>query len=164
MLLANLPITTPLTASTTTPIVLANGLFRSADVQANFTYGSGGTTATAWVQTSLDGGATWVDTCAFGFTTASKVAVFNLSTTAAVIAPITPTDGSLAANTAIAGIVGNLWRVKLTTTGTYSAATRRRHHREDRSRRAMGAYSWRRGQGSRQEAYGGRSPLHKIFA
>ena len=91
-----------------------------AAIQANFTYGSGGTTVSAWVQTSFDGGLTWVDATSFGFTTSSAKSIFNLSGLTAVIAPITPTDGSLLANTAVAGIIGSQWRVKYTTTGTYA--------------------------------------------
>jgi hypothetical protein len=123
MLIANRPITTPQTAVATTPIPLTNGAFRSADVQANFVTGGGGATVTAFVQTSLDGGATWADVACFGFTTSSAVKIFNLSTTAAVTSPITPTSGGLSANTAISGVMGNMWRALLTTTGTYAAGT-----------------------------------------
>jgi hypothetical protein len=123
MLIANRPITTPVTLQATTPIPLTNGAFRSADVQANFVTGGGGTSVTAFVQTSLDGGNTWADVACFGFTTSSAVKVFNLSTTAAVTSPITPTNGGLTANTAISGIMGNMWRVLLTTTGTYASGT-----------------------------------------
>jgi hypothetical protein len=125
MLLAGLSITTPLTAFTTTPIPLNNGDFSSANVQANFTFGSSGSTVTAWAQTSLDGGKTWVDTAAFGFTTSSAIKAFNLSTTTAVLAPLVPTDGALTSNTAVAGIIGNLWRAKVTSTGTYAGTTLR---------------------------------------
>jgi hypothetical protein len=45
MLIANRPITTPQTAVATTPILLTNGAFRSADVQANFVTAGGGLTA-----------------------------------------------------------------------------------------------------------------------
>jgi hypothetical protein len=125
MLLANLAITTPQTDVATPFLGLTNGLFRSVDVQANFTFGSGGTSATAFVQTSLDGGNTWVDVAAFGFTTASAIKVFNLSTVTATTSPITPTNGTLASNTAIAGIAGNLWRALVSSTGTYNNTTLR---------------------------------------
>ena len=35
----------------------------------------------------------------------------------------TPTDGTLAANTAKDGLLGNMYRAKLTTTGVYAANT-----------------------------------------
>lgn len=123
MLLANLTITTAVTAQTTPVAYVGNGAFMSADIQGNFTYGSGGTTVAAYVQTSLDNGTTWCDVASFSYTTTSGCSIFNPSTTAGVIAPITPTDGSLTANTAIDGVLGNLWRVKYTTTGTYAGNT-----------------------------------------
>jgi hypothetical protein len=43
--------------------------------QAALVYGSGGTTVDAYVQTSIDGGTTWIDVIACHFTTASAVKV-----------------------------------------------------------------------------------------
>lgn len=122
-LLANLTITTAVTASTTTVVNIPNGVFSTAAIQGNFTYGSGGTTFSAWVQTSLDGGLTWTDVANFSGTTSSTRTIFNPSTIVGIIAPITPTDGTLTANTAIDGVLGNQWRVKYTTTGTYAGGT-----------------------------------------
>lgn len=92
-------------------------------VQCNFTYGSGGTTADAWVQTSADGGSTWVDAANCHFTTSSLRELYNLSALTAVTTAYTATDGTLAANTAKDGMIGPRWRVKYTTTGTYAAST-----------------------------------------
>ncbi len=91
-------------------------------LEANFTYGSGGTTLKAWVQTSLDGGATWIDIANFAFTTASgrKITTLDLD---AVATAVVPTDGSLADNAIVDGILGDRVRVKLTTTGTYAGDT-----------------------------------------
>ena len=50
----------------------------NASFEAIFTYGSGGTSADVYVQTSFDGGTTWVDICNFHFTTASASKLFNL--------------------------------------------------------------------------------------
>jgi hypothetical protein len=124
VLLTSQAITTPNTLATL-PIVLNNGIFSSAILQADFTYGSGGTTVSAFVQTTFDGGATWVDAANFSFATASAIKAFNLNANAAVIAPLTPANGTLTANTAIAEMIGNRWRVLLTTTGTYSNTTLR---------------------------------------
>lgn len=92
-------------------------------VQARFLYGSGGTTAKAWVQTSLDNGATWIDVMNFAFTTAAATKVSAVNTTTALAAGATPTDGSLADNTILSGFLGDRIRVKFTTTGTYGGAT-----------------------------------------
>lgn len=94
----------------------------SLTLHATFTYGSGGTNATAYVQTSLDGGASWVDIACFQFTTSSAKRAYHL-TAAAVTSIATPSEGSLAANTAVNGLLGDRYRVKLTTTGTYAGGT-----------------------------------------
>lgn len=94
----------------------------SVTLQANFVYGSGGTSADAWVQTSLDG-LTWTDVANFHFTTASARFIFNLSSLTPVTTEYVPTDGTLASNTSKDGIVGPWWRVKYTTVGTYAGTT-----------------------------------------
>jgi hypothetical protein len=86
------------------------------------TVAGGGTTAKAWVQTSLDGGSTWMDIASFAFTTTTATRAYHL-TPAAVTSIATPTDGSLADNTAVNGFLGDRFRVKLTTTGTYTGAS-----------------------------------------
>ena len=98
---------------------------RSLAVQAALTYGSGGTTIDAYLQTSLDGGATWIDIAQFHFTTSSARLVFNLSSLTAITTQYTPTDGTLAANTAKDGILGPLFQVKLASAGTYANTTLR---------------------------------------
>ena len=115
----------------TNPIALtATGVFqfrdvppRNVTVQANFAYGSGGTSVDAYLQTSLDAGSTWIDIAQFHFTTASARCIYNLSSLTPVAAEYTPTDGTLAANTAKDGIVGPHLRVKYTSSGTYAGGT-----------------------------------------
>lgn len=89
-----------------------------------FDYGSGGTTAKAWLQTSLDNGATWVDVASHAFTTADATKVSILS---ANVAPASqafaPSDGALADNTVVNGALGDRYRVKVITTGTYGGST-----------------------------------------
>lgn len=92
-------------------------------VQANFTYGSGGTTVDAYFQTSVDGGATWIDIAQFHFTTTSQRFVYNLNSQTPVTTEYTATDGALSANTAKDGIVGPFYQVKLASTGTYAGNT-----------------------------------------
>lgn len=94
----------------------------SLTLQAVITVAGGGTTAKAWVQTSLDNGATWVDIANFAFTTSTAKRAYHL-TAAAVTSIATPTEGTLADNTAVNGLLGELYRVKLTTTGTYTGAS-----------------------------------------
>jgi hypothetical protein len=117
-------ITTALTSVLSPTIRFAEGAPRSLAVQANLAYGSGGTTVDAWLQTSIDEGATWIDIANFHFTTASARAVANLSAATPVTTIYTPDDGSLASNTVKDGILGSVFRVKLTTVGTYAASTK----------------------------------------
>lgn len=126
--LLNITITTAKTAQLSSSFQLRSapaqaGLPTNMVVQCTFTYGSGGTSADAWVQTSFDGGTTWTDVANCHFTTASARSLYNLSSATAVTTAYTPTDGSLSANTAKDGLIGPLWRVKYTTAGTYGATT-----------------------------------------
>jgi hypothetical protein len=121
--IANLTITTAQAAATTSKVQVREGSPESITIQCNFTYGSGGTSADAWVQTSIDGGTTWVDIAECGFTTSSAKKVYNLSGLTPVTSVYTPTDGTLAANTSKDGIVANWFRVKYTTVGTYAGGT-----------------------------------------
>lgn len=82
----------------------------------------GGTTAKAWAQTSFNDGVTWVDIASFAFTTTNAVRAYHL-TGAAVTAIATPTDGTLADNTSVNGLLGAQYRVKITTVGTYTGAS-----------------------------------------
>jgi hypothetical protein len=91
--------------------------------QGVFTYGSGGTTAKAWIQTSFDNGTTWFDVANMAFTTATLTKVGAVSSRIVAAAPATPTDAALADNTINNGLLGNKIRVKLTTTGTYAGGT-----------------------------------------
>jgi hypothetical protein len=122
MNLLTLTITGALAATATAPVKLL-GAPRNLAVQGTFTYGSGGTTTDAYLQTSLDGGATWIDIANFHFSTASARFVFNLNGQTPVTTEYTPTDGSLTANTAKDGILGPWLRIKYASTGTYAGNT-----------------------------------------
>lgn len=93
----------------------------SLAMQATFAYGAGGTSATAYVQTSIDG-ANWVDISCFAFTTSALVKFSSVNTNTTVV-PTTAQDGALTANTNLNGIIGGRLRLKYVTTGTYSGAT-----------------------------------------
>ena len=51
---------------------------RAISIQANFIGGTGGSTAKVWVQSSVDGGATWFDVAIFNFTTSAGIRQYNL--------------------------------------------------------------------------------------
>ena len=86
-------------------------------------YGSGGTSIKAYAQTSLDQGTTWVDVASVVLGTASEHAIINLSGLTPKTSQITPTDGALADDTAVDGILGDRLRVKVVSTGTYAGST-----------------------------------------
>jgi hypothetical protein len=133
-LLPTTAITTAIPATTTTPTQLP-GTPRNLSIQANFVYGSGGTSVDVYVQTSLDGQVTWTDLCNLHFTTASERKGANISTcqpqgtpqSSATApdgqTPITLTDGSISTNTAQDGILGPYLRVKYQSSGTYAGST-----------------------------------------
>lgn len=99
------------------------GIPRNVCIEVIFNYGAGGTTVDAYIQTSLDGGNTWIDIAECQFTTAAATKVYNISSLTPVTTVYPPTDGTLAANTAKDGILGNLLRVKWTSVGTYTGLT-----------------------------------------
>lgn len=89
--------------------------------QANFTYGSGGTSLKVDLETSIDQGTTWLPICRIAFTTASAEKVANVSgltpkTTAAALS--TPSDDSCTD-----AVLGDRLRVKITSVGTYAGNT-----------------------------------------
>lgn len=95
-----------------------------AAIHANFDYGSGGTNVTAYVQTSLDQGATWMDIACFQFTTADAKRAFTVGPmVAAGTAIITPAALTLSASTQVPGVLGDRFRVQYVSTGTYAGAT-----------------------------------------
>jgi hypothetical protein len=87
----------------------------AATLQFKFAYGSAGTTCKAYVQTSLDQGSTWIDVACATFTNLSGL---TPKTTAA-----TPSDGALTDDTCLDGVLGDRWRAKVTSTGTYAGST-----------------------------------------
>jgi hypothetical protein len=124
-LLPETTITTAVTGQVPGPasVPLSPGVTYLALV-AKFDWGSGGTSAKCYVQTSLDNGATWMDVASFAFTTADGVKRSILTTGVAPAAQAAaPTDGTLADDTVVNGVIGSRLRVKVTTTGTYAGST-----------------------------------------
>lgn len=126
ILLPSTTITTAVTGIVTVPTSVTglrlSGMYYLA-AHAIFTYGSGGTTAKFWVQTSLDGGTTWIDIMNFAHTTASLSRMSAVVATTALAAVTALTDGTLADNLIVSGLLGDRLRVKYTTTGTYGGST-----------------------------------------
>ncbi len=117
-------ITTALTAVSRGEVSGLHGM-KSLTVEANFVYGSSGTTVDVWIQTTLDGGETWVDIMQFAFLLASlrKVHTVVIPAIVATRTNVTPTDGTLGDDLIIDGILGDTIRAKVTTVGTYAGGT-----------------------------------------
>lgn len=96
---------------------------RNLAVEFEFTEGTGGTSVDAYLQTSFDGQATWADIANFHVTTTSLKHLINLSSLTPVTTPVVPSDGALTANTCIDGLLGDYFRVLVTSAGTYAAGT-----------------------------------------
>lgn len=117
-------ITTALTGAASGIYRTSGGPIMNAALQAAFTYGSGGTSATVYVQTSFDNGVNWVDVACFAFATTTAVKIANLSALTPVTTLYTPTDGTLTSNTVKDGVIGPMWRTKTTSVGTYAGGTK----------------------------------------
>jgi hypothetical protein len=109
---AKLAITTAQSAQTTTPIQFMAGAPENLEV---------------------DGGTTWIDIANCHFTTSSARVLFNLSPLTPVTTIYTATDGTMSANTAKDGVLGNWLRMKYTTVGTYAGGTTRHPNQEPRA-------------------------------
>lgn len=121
-LLPTLTIGAAVSATATTPVTVAPGA-KYVIVQARFLYGASGTSTKAYFQTSLDGGTTWLDVMSFAFTTSAATKISSVSSDIALTAATAPSDGAMTDNTIANGLLGNMFRVKYVTTGTYTGAT-----------------------------------------
>jgi hypothetical protein len=122
MRLLNLTLTSPISVTTSTPMQVRDEV-PTLLAQCAFTYGSGGVSADAYLQTSIDGGASWIDIANWHWTTTSGKSVCNLSSNTVITTFYTPTDGSLASNTCKDGVLGSQFRVKYQSSGTYAGGT-----------------------------------------
>lgn len=93
---------------------------QSVVLVANFTWGSGGTSVAAIIQSTLDG-VQWFDIARFDFTTASAAKTATIVRSAAAAATIASLV--LASEGVNAGRLGGKLRAKLTTLGVYSGNT-----------------------------------------
>jgi hypothetical protein len=94
---------------------------QAVTLQANFNYGSGGTSIKVDVETTCDQGTTWVPIARFSFTTAAAEKLFNLSGLTAKTSAVTP--AALSDDAVIDGIFGTRLRCRITTVGTYAGNT-----------------------------------------
>lgn len=90
----------------------------AATLQANFAYGSGGTSIKAIWETTIDQGATWIEVCRMAFATASEENLVNLSGLTPKTTPYAP--AALADDSCVDGILGDRWRVRILTVGVYA--------------------------------------------
>lgn len=94
-----------------------------AALQARFNQGSGGETVKVYLQTSLDQGSTPIDIACLTFTTSSARKVVNLSALTPKTTALAPTDGTLSDDTCVDGVLGDRFRLKVISTGTYGGST-----------------------------------------
>lgn len=90
-------------------------------LSARLAYGSGGTSCYAVVETSLDQGVTWVQIARFDFATSGLQKLLTVSGLTPRIAAANA--GSLSADTALDGTIGDRLRATVVSTGTYAGST-----------------------------------------
>lgn len=93
----------------------------AATLQANFNWGSGGTSLKVLFETSLDQGVTWIEVARLAFGTASEENLVNLSGLTPKTTVVTP--AALSDDTCLDGIFGTRWRARILTVGTYAGNT-----------------------------------------
>lgn len=116
--LASLSILAPMAQSRLTPIIGLDGMV-GVTLTANFKFGSGGSTATAIIATTLDGGTVWYQIARWDFATASRSTYCTLTAAAAAITSY----ADLASEGVNNNLLGNQLAVLLSSTGTYANTT-----------------------------------------
>jgi len=116
--LAALALTSALSASVQTAIVDLGGM-TAVTLEARFGYGSGGTSCSALVQTTLDG-SNWIDIASFDFTTASATKHCNLE---GLLSKAVTSYAALSANSVYDGVLGDRLRCVVTSVGLFSNTT-----------------------------------------
>lgn len=121
--LCDLQITTPLTGYVQ-KTVSAQGEPTGLSVQARFTAGASvGDAVRVWIQTSVDGAASWVDVANFTFDGVSRAVAINVGATTETAAPFDILMGELSDNSIQSGILGPYVRAYISSYGTYGAGT-----------------------------------------
>lgn len=114
--LAALTILAPLTAVELTPITDLAGML-GLSLEAAWSGGTGGTSVSALVQTSFDGGTTWRDIARFDFVTSADVKQANLS---GLLSKAVGDYSPLSANSVNDGILGDQLQAVITSVGTFT--------------------------------------------
>lgn len=119
-----LPVTVVTAAGTyTSPVYRVQDGLSYLSLQGSLVYGSGGTTIKAYIQTSVDGGATWRDVANLAFAQATLKKFSAVSAFVALAAAQAVSDAALADDTIMNGLLGDQWRVKYVVVGTYAGNT-----------------------------------------
>ena len=116
--LATLQITAPLTAQLSTPITGLAGM-TAVTFEAAWSGAAGGTSVTAVVRTTFDGGTTWREIARFDFTTAAAVKHANLS---GLLSKAVTAYATLNADSVNDGVLGDQLQLSVTSVGTFTGA------------------------------------------
>ncbi len=129
--LANRTITTALSDVTVTEGVSNGGTSQSfiynlegitaATLVAQFVYGSSGTSVTVAIDTALGSGGAWLQVATFAFTTASAIKALTLSGLTPRLTALT--HSAPGNDAALDGILGDRFRCRVTSVGTYAGNT-----------------------------------------
>jgi hypothetical protein len=95
----------------------------AAAFQVRLSGGASGIKISVYIQTSLDQGQSWIDIANIAFTNTPGVAVINVSALDKLTTVTAPSDGGLADNTVLDGVLGDQFRAKVISTGTYTGGT-----------------------------------------
>lgn len=113
-------ITTPV-AGVVTPPVIDLAAMESLTAQSTFAWGSSGIKITIWIQTSFDGGISWVDVICQTFGAASARKISSVKAATAVAASYGPLDKGLADDSVKDGVLGSMLRVAYSTQGAFGS-------------------------------------------
>ena len=116
-----LQVTSSSVAVVSTPITGLGGM-TGLTARLDFRYGSSGTKIQAYLQSGFDE-STYYDIACMSALLASKSALLNFSGLTPKLTEVTPTDGALADDTAIDGLLGDRLRLKVVITGTYAGSS-----------------------------------------
>ena len=96
---------------------------KSIAMQSKFLFGAAGTNLKVWYQTSFDNGETWRDMACHAFLVAALNKASAISSDVAAAVNTALSDGALADDTIVQGLIGSKIRAVYTSTGTYTGAT-----------------------------------------
>lgn len=104
------------------PVAIPFGT-RLLSFEVKLVVAGGGTSTKVYFQTTLDGGATWIDIACLAFTTSTSSKVSAVKANVAVTPNTTPTDGTMTDNQILDGLIGDRIRARAAVVGTYTGAS-----------------------------------------